>query len=238
MFTVFGGNGSASMSATEWIGASQVMRSRWGSSTGRRPPAPMRSGSSSQASGRPSATIRYSSGSVSTSTGVPRVVALEVDRVDGAGGGQLGDQLLGPGVGRVELEARARVALEQAVEPCPRSRALVGRSPPGASRPRRSAAAARGPPPRRATCPPGAAPGRAPRTRTPSGGSCASPRARAASGTGRACRAARPASRACGCPHRSACRPGVLEGHVVEAVVDHVLADALLAAAVQRDRAW
>ena len=34
MFTILGGNGSASMSATEWIGASQVIRSRCGSSTG------------------------------------------------------------------------------------------------------------------------------------------------------------------------------------------------------------
>ena len=70
MFTIFGRNGRDSMSSTEWIGASQVMRSRWGSSTGS--VSGVRSGSSSQASGKPSATIRYSSGSVSTSTGVPR----------------------------------------------------------------------------------------------------------------------------------------------------------------------
>ena len=70
MFTVLGGNGSASMSAIEWIGASQVMRSRWGSSTAAASGTD-RSGSSIQASGRPSATMRYSSGSVSTSTGVP-----------------------------------------------------------------------------------------------------------------------------------------------------------------------
>ena len=41
------------------------------------------------------------------------VVALEVHRVDRAGGGQLGHQLVGPGVGGIELEARAGVALQQ-----------------------------------------------------------------------------------------------------------------------------
>ena len=41
------------------------------------------------------------------------VMALEVHRVDRAGGGQLGHQLVGPGVGGIELEARAGVALQQ-----------------------------------------------------------------------------------------------------------------------------
>jgi hypothetical protein len=40
------------------------------------------------------------------------VVALEVHRVHGPGGRQLGHQLVRPGVGGVELEARAGVALE------------------------------------------------------------------------------------------------------------------------------
>ncbi len=44
------------MSATEWMGASQVMRSRYGSRTG--PVPSFRSGSSIQALGNPSATIR------------------------------------------------------------------------------------------------------------------------------------------------------------------------------------
>ena len=44
------------MSATEWIGASQVIRSRYGSRTG--PVPSFRSGSSIQADGKPSATMR------------------------------------------------------------------------------------------------------------------------------------------------------------------------------------
>jgi hypothetical protein len=56
------------------------------------------SGSSSQASGN----------------GRALVLALEVERVDRAGGRQLLDQLVAPGVGRVELEARAGVVLQHA----------------------------------------------------------------------------------------------------------------------------
>ena len=51
--TVFGGDhGIASMSAIEWIGASQVTRSETGSSSGR--VSSVTSGSSSQASGKAS----------------------------------------------------------------------------------------------------------------------------------------------------------------------------------------
>ena len=52
MLTIFGGQGSASMSAIEWIGASQVSRSRTGSRIGR--VSSLTSGSSSQASGKAS----------------------------------------------------------------------------------------------------------------------------------------------------------------------------------------
>src|ERR671914_1085261 len=69
MLTMRGSHSSARMSSTEWIGASQVMRSRTGSSTGL--VSSLMSGSSSQASGKASISFRYSSGSVSTSTGVP-----------------------------------------------------------------------------------------------------------------------------------------------------------------------
>ena len=50
MLTIFGGQGSASMSAIEWIGASQVSRSRTGSRIGR--VSSVTSGSSIQASGK------------------------------------------------------------------------------------------------------------------------------------------------------------------------------------------
>src|SRR5438045_8696150 len=51
MLTIFGLNGSASMSAIEWIGASQVMRSRCGASTGS--VSSVSAGSSIHASGKP-----------------------------------------------------------------------------------------------------------------------------------------------------------------------------------------
>ena len=69
MFTVRGCHSSARTSSTEWIGASQVTRSRCGSRIGR--VSSLMSGSSSQASGKASTSLAYSSGSVSTSTGVP-----------------------------------------------------------------------------------------------------------------------------------------------------------------------
>ena len=69
MLTMRGGNGSATMSATEWIGASQVMRSRWGSRMAS--VSGVSSGSSIQASGKPSATARYMAGSAGLSTTVP-----------------------------------------------------------------------------------------------------------------------------------------------------------------------
>jgi hypothetical protein len=49
-----GGKGSASMSGTPWIGASQVIRSRCGASAASAS-GTVRSGSSSHASGKPSA---------------------------------------------------------------------------------------------------------------------------------------------------------------------------------------
>ena len=55
-FTVRGGHGSASMSSTEWMIASQVTRSRCGSRIGRVPSSS--AGSSSQTPGNPSITRR------------------------------------------------------------------------------------------------------------------------------------------------------------------------------------
>ena len=55
MLTIFGAQGSASMSAIEWIGASQVRRSRTGSRIGR--VSSLTSGSSSQASGKASISL-------------------------------------------------------------------------------------------------------------------------------------------------------------------------------------
>ena len=54
----------------------------------------------------------------------PLVVALEVDRVDRTGGGELGDELVGPLRVRVELEAEARVE----------ARATLGSAPSRAAR--------------------------------------------------------------------------------------------------------
>ncbi len=69
MLTIRGFQGRDSMSAIEWIGASQVIRSLTGSRIDR--VSSLTSGSSSQASGKASISFEYSTGSVSTSTGVP-----------------------------------------------------------------------------------------------------------------------------------------------------------------------
>ena len=129
------------------------------------------------------------------------VEALEVGRVDAAGGGQLVDQLLGPLVGGIELQAGGRVLLEHPQR--------LGRDRPaggGAWRRRRSPAAARAPPRRPATSRPGAAPGPARRTRRPSAGSPRRRRCSARRGTARACRGAARRSRSSTSP-RAAGRP-------------------------------
>ena len=168
------------------------------------------------------------------------VEALEVERVDGAGLDQGGDQLVVPVVERVELEAQRRVDGEPGQQRLDRG-ALVGAE---AGEPHRAdevdrprlAAERRG----EVGARPGAAPGRAPPTRRPSGGSRARLVAlrRRRPGRGRS-----PSS----CSENSAKvprageargRPGVLLGDVVDGVVDDVLADPLLAAAAQLDRSW
>ena len=103
MLTIFGGQGWSSMSATEWIGASQVTRSATGSRIGL--VSSLTSGSSSQASGNASISLRYSSGSVSTSTGVPLYWPFRSSESTAPVSTSCGDQLVGPVVGRVELEA-------------------------------------------------------------------------------------------------------------------------------------
>ena len=91
--TIRGGNGSASMSSIEWIGASQVIRSRW------RPGSPSisgvtTSGSSIQASGNAvdHAAVQHRVGRLVDDRSL--VEALEVDAVDRAGGDERRDQLV------------------------------------------------------------------------------------------------------------------------------------------------
>jgi hypothetical protein len=98
------------MSATPWIGASQVMRSRWG-----RRMASVSSGELRVLD--PGLRKRLDHAAVEDGVGGliddrAHVQALEVDRVDRAGGHQAGDDLGRPLGGRVELEAQRRVALQ------------------------------------------------------------------------------------------------------------------------------
>ena len=118
MLIVRGGHGTASMSSIEWIGASHVMRAACGSRIGL--VSSVTRGSSIQASGK-----RLDDAPVELR--VRRLVddgalvlALEIDRVDRPGRGQLGDELVRPVAGRVELEAERRVEVEPALD-------LVGR---------------------------------------------------------------------------------------------------------------
>ena len=69
MFSHPGSTGSARTSATEWIGASKLSRPSCPCNTV--PQSPSSDASSSTASGKSSTTARYSSGSGTTSTGVP-----------------------------------------------------------------------------------------------------------------------------------------------------------------------
>ncbi len=69
MFSVRGLNGSASMSATEWIGASHVIRSWWAARIGSVSSVSL--GSSIHASGNASTMRSYSAGSAGLSTIVP-----------------------------------------------------------------------------------------------------------------------------------------------------------------------
>ena len=145
-------------------------------------------------------------------------------------------ELLGPVVGGVELEAQLRVAREHVRHAVGGLGPLVAEVLEPRRHHERDRLAARGRPPRAAACRPGAAPGRAPRTRAPSGGSPAtSGRARAASpGRGRSRRGAAENEASVHDPATRQLGALGLEGHLVEAVVDHVLPHALLAAAAQQ----
>ena len=101
-----GRHGSASMSAIEWIGSSQVIRSRWGSS--RSAVAGSSAGSSIHASGSPSITRRYRPGSGVHRHGDVAVGALQVDDVDAAQARELADDVVVPARRRVQLEAQPR----------------------------------------------------------------------------------------------------------------------------------
>ena len=121
------------MSATEWITASQVTRSLCGSRTAS--VSGVSAGSSSHASGRPCHDSPVERGVGHGVDGRPAVLALEVDRVDGARGGELLDQLVRPVGRRVELEPRRRDSARARRAGAPSSRARRG-----ASRRRTSAA--------------------------------------------------------------------------------------------------
>ncbi len=91
MLIVRGGHCSAWMSATEWIGASQVMRSRWESRTGSVSAVSL--GSSIQASreGLNDAPVELRVGRVVDDRAF--VLALQVDRIDRVQRDERGDQL-------------------------------------------------------------------------------------------------------------------------------------------------
>ena len=198
MFTMRGRQGRSSTSATEWIGASQVTRSPTASRIGfvsRR----SRPGPRARRPGTTRSPCRYSSGSVSTSTGVSLYWPFRSSESTAPVLDQRVHQLLRPLVGGVELQLRARVALAAGAARGPASPARPrAASCPAASRPRSSPAAARAPARRPASGPPARAPGRAPPTRTPS--ACRAPtprRAPAAPGTARSRRGASRTSRSC-----------------------------------------
>ena len=100
------------MSAIEWIGASQVSRSRTGSRIGRVSSVDV--GVLDPGLGERLDQLRVELGVGLDVDHGALVEALQVERVDGAGLDQLGDQLVAPVVGRVELEAQAGVAVELA----------------------------------------------------------------------------------------------------------------------------
>jgi hypothetical protein len=101
-----GRHGSASMSATEQIGSSQLIRSRWGSS---RPVVPSsRAGSSIDAAVQ--AGLR-AHGHVDVA-----VAALHVDDVHAVQARELCDQVVVPAGRRVQLEAERRVDGEQGLQ--------------------------------------------------------------------------------------------------------------------------
>ena len=85
--TIRGANGSASMSAIEWMFASHVMRSRWGSSSSSI--SGVSFGSSIQASGNALDDARVERGVGGLVDERALVEALEVDRVDRAGRDEL-----------------------------------------------------------------------------------------------------------------------------------------------------
>ena len=178
------------MSAIEWIGASQVTRSETGSSSGFVSVGHV--GVLEPGVGERLDQLRVELGVGDDVDRGAFVEALEVERVDGAGLDQRGDQLVVPVVDRVELEAQGRVDVEPAQQRLDRGAPLAAE----AGQPHRVDEVQR---PRLAAehrgevgARPGAAPGRAPPTRRPSAGSRASPRAPAPRpGTGRSRRAAR-----------------------------------------------
>ena len=230
MFTVFGAQSRARMSSTEWIGASQVTRSSCPFSVSRS--SGVRRGSSISAWGKAAMTraVRLRGRGVAERD-VVAVLALHVNDVHHAERGELGDELLRPVVGGVELEAQGRLVAEHphhaagavaVVEP--------RRDDEGDGRERHA------PGRRRATHPPGAARGRARRSRRPSGGSRGTAPSRARppyqrSSPSRWCES----SSMLQPPVEGERRAGLRLPFVVLRHVGDVLADALLAAAVEVD---
>ena len=94
------------MSATEWIGASQVKRSRWGAQDGFGLGRQLRILDPGVGERLDDAAVERRVGRVVDDRAL--VLALEIDRVDRAQRDELRDQLLVPGRRGVELEAQAR----------------------------------------------------------------------------------------------------------------------------------
>ena len=220
----------ARMSSTEWIGASQVMRSLNGSSASR--------ASVGLEVGvlEPGVRERLGDPAVEGRVGVgvdrrALVGALEVDRVDRAGLDQALDQGVVP-VGRgVELEAQVRVAGEAAGDRVDRRRVAHARGDDERHRAQlaaervgqRAAGLAQREVERRAL-------------ERPSGGSCGRPRGRARRpGTGRARRGAREKLSKVHSPASGRTGPWSCWASWSVGLVGDVLAEALLAAALQAD---
>ena len=225
MLIVRGGNGSSSMSSTEWMIASQVIRSRCGSRI------------ASRLLGQRGVLdegVREALGDQAIEARIGRLVddraavlALQVDRLDAAELRELSHQSLVPRAPRVELELEPRVQLEPATYTAHVRRVAQAHRDDEPHRPRLPLDQ-----PRPANAPPGAEPDRAPRSRRPSGGSRGRRPCRARAGRARAGPGAARTSPAGACP-QAAGRHLLLEERLIFSAVGDVLADALLAAAAK-----
>ena len=227
--SVRGGKGRPTMSATEWIGASQVIRSRCGSRTG---------SVSLVQRGILQPRIREGQRDARVEGRVRRLVdrrplvgALEVERVDRACLDELVDQSIVPRPGRVELHAQVGIEIEPGAERRDRRRVAEPH--------RRDEAKGLGLALERLgqrLARPGAGRGRAPRSRMPSGDKDGTGRGRGRRARATGARRAPRRSRRVWCePERGSVGPFRLEGLLVLGAVGGVLADACFSAAVEAD---